>query len=411
MTTFKEITLEKISSTSGITDAFGRMRTSEPSTLIDTKQLYDNLPLVYDDQEVSGSGTGSTHDTDAASSTMTVSNATAGKRVRQTFRRFNYQTGKSHLVFITVTLGAGVSGNVKEVGYGDDNNGIFLQLDGTTLIFTKRSSTSGSPIDSDFAQTLWNIDKLDGTGDSGITLDVTKSQILILDFEWLGVGIVRCGFVIDGIIYYAHAFLNANNIAGVYMSTPNLPIRYSIENTGSGAADSLEHICSTVISEGGQDRIGVVRSITRGSDDFSNAGDGDICPLVSIRLKSTHIGASIDLLKVSVLATAAADYEVVIMFNPTVAGTDAASWTNETNGALQYDISRDNTNTLSGGTILDSEFVSQSNSLGGFSNSIESAQQLGSAIDGTVDEIVLAVRNLSGSNKNFYGSITTRQLI
>ncbi len=48
-------------------DAFGRKRVSDVFTLFDSKQLYDNLPLLYDDQQVSGSGTTSVHNPAKAS--------------------------------------------------------------------------------------------------------------------------------------------------------------------------------------------------------------------------------------------------------------------------------------------------------------------------------------------------------
>ena len=415
MTTFKDMNLNSISSTSGLLDAFGRLRISDPATLIDTKQLYDDLPLVYDDSEVSGGSTTSTHSLLTASTDMGVALTTAGVRTRQTFRRFNYQTGKSHLIMMTGILNDGGaslnSDNFSEIGYFDDDNGVFFSLNGSTLSTVVRGNMTGSAVDSSTAQSAWNVDKMDGTGISKITIDTTKTQIFFVDLEWLGVGTVAYGFVVNRMLYYCHFANHANLETDVYMSTPNLPVRYQIRNVGTGVAATLKHICSTVISEGGQDKIGVLRALTRGSTLFSNAGDSVICPLLSIKLKATHIGATIDLLDVSVLATAAADYEVLTIFNPTIAGVDQASWVNETNGALQYDISRDNTNTLTAGTIMSSDWVAQSNSQGGFSASIDSAQLLGSAIDGTVDEIVLAVRNQSGSNKSFRASIGTRQLI
>ena len=89
--------LSKSTGAGPASDAFGRLRTSEPYTIFDSKQIFDNQPLFWDDQEESGSGTTSVHDADAARTRIGVANTTAGKRTRQTFMRFNYQPGKSQL--------------------------------------------------------------------------------------------------------------------------------------------------------------------------------------------------------------------------------------------------------------------------------------------------------------------------
>ncbi len=239
-------------------DAFGRLRVGNPQTVFDSKQIFDNLPLFWDDQEVSGTGTDSTHSQPNARSRLSV-DTNAGKRVRQTFQRFNYQPGKSMLVILTAVLGAGTSGLTQEVGYFDDNNGLFFRCDGGVLSVVVRSKATGFVVDTVVNQADWNIDKLNGAGHSGITLDLTKTQIFFLDFEWLGVGRVRFGFYLNGQPVYCHEVLNTNNLGVVYMSTPNLPVRYSIENDGTAAAANLDHLCSSVISEGGIRDNGVLQ--------------------------------------------------------------------------------------------------------------------------------------------------------
>jgi len=254
-------------------DAFARFRVSNPETLFDSKQLFDSQPLFWDDQEVSGSGTSSTHSVNLARTQLAVSNLTAGKRVRQTYMRFNYQPGKSQLIFMTAVMSsAGASGISACIGLFDDNNGIFVTSDDNVLKMVIRDKTTGVVVDTEVTQSNFNIDPLDGTGASGITLDITKTQIFVVDFEWLGVGRVRTGFAIDGLIYYCHEFLNTNSLATVYMSTPNLPLRYSLENDGTGPATTMDHICSTVISEGGTQELGVLRHTDSGAISSLSAG-------------------------------------------------------------------------------------------------------------------------------------------
>lgn len=385
-------------------DAFGRLRVSQPQTLFDSKQIFDNQPLFWDDQQVSGTGTGSTHSQATASSTLTVDNLTAGKRVRQTFRRFNYQPGKSQLILMTGVLNqsGGGTGIIQAFGAFDDNNGLFLQNNEGTIQFVNRTSTSGSPVDIIINQAVWNIDTMDGTGPSGITIDFSKTQILVIDYEWLGVGRVRMGFNIDGVTYYCHQFLNANSLNVVYMSTPNLPLRYSIENDGNGGVASLQHICTSVQSEGGQDPTGTLRHIDSGT--IGNLLNNSVYAMLGIRLQATKLGAVIDLLNTSLIATTNNDQvHWEIRFNPTVAGT--FTYSDQTNSAVQTAIGT-NANTVTGGIQIDGGFFSTAQIA---VNALENALRLGAAIDGTRDELVLCVIPIT-NNIAVNTSITWREL-
>ena len=385
-------------------DAFGRFRTSEPFTVFDSKQLFDNQPLFWDDSETSGSGTSSSHSTNTATTTISVSATTAGTRVRQTKMRFNYQPGKSQLILLTGILGTGESGITQRIGLYDDDNGLFFNCEDGTFKITVRTKTSGSAVDTDVAQSSFNLDKLDGTGKSGVTLDLTKTNIFLIDYEWLGVGRVRFGVVVDGIIYYCHQVLNANNLTTVYMSTPNLPLRYEISNDGTGGASSLEHICSTVISEGGVSKNGIVRYVsTNGTHVDANAAD-TIYAIVGIRLKTTCLSASILINNISMLAETNDDFEWILYLNPTVAG--AFTYSDETNSCVQA--ARGATaNTITGGTPLVGGWGDSNTA---FESEIPNALRLGAQIDGTRDEIVLCARPLS-SNSDIQGSITYRELV
>lgn len=393
-------------------DSFGRLRTSSPRTLFDSKQIVDNLPLLWDDQETSGSGTSSTHSTDRSSSTLAVSNLTAGTRIRQTFRRFNYESGKSHLIEITGVLGAAATGITRCFGYYDDNNGIFFEQTATALNVVIRSNT-GSPISEDrVAQTAWNIDRLDGANDdtnpSGITLDVTKSQIFVIDMQWLAVGRVRLGLDVNGTLVYVHEFQNANNLDVAYMSTPNLPVRVEIQNDGTGAAASVEQICATVISEAGEGDTGLTRYISTGGTKLDANVVGTLYALIGMRLKSTHLDVGVFLSNISLVATTSDGFEWVLLFNPTIAvSSPETSFSDVANSAIQKSTGVTGS-TVTGGTAIDGGYVP---SVGrSISVDVKSVLSLGSAIDGTVDEIWLCVRPL-GANADIFGSITYKEQI
>jgi hypothetical protein len=407
-----EALLVSIGSQSQLNDAFARMRTSFPFTIFDSKQIADNQPLFYDDQEVSGGGTSSSWDTDRSSTVMAVSATTAGLRVRQTLQCFNYQPGKSQMAIFTFVMGDTDTGITKEVGLFNDENGIFLRNDGGVISLVVRSYVTGSADDTVIPQASWNIDAMDGDGGSGITLDFEAAQIFFLDLEWLGVGSIRFGFFVDGSPYYVHKQNHANSIDSVYMTTPNLPVRYSIENDGTGAVDDFEQICSTVISEGGVQPTGIVRSVDRGVTAITTASNTLVNPVLSIRLKSTHQDISVIPDKVQVFTTANVDFRWSLLLNPTVAGVDAVSWTSLDDSAIEYDVSRDNTNLLTGGVQLDSGYGSSSNQVTiPIEAAIANALKIGADIAGNSDELVLAVQNLAAGTNPYYGSLTFRELL
>lgn len=391
----------------GGVDSFGRQRVSNPEMIFNSKQLFDNQPLYWNDIEETGSGTSSTYSSNTASTILAVSASTAGKRTRQTYMRFNYQPSKSQLIYITGVLkkSGGGSGIITRMGLFDDNNGIFLQRSNNTISLVVRSNVSGSPSDSNYAtQANWNIDKMDGTGLSGLTLDFSKSQILTFDFEWLGVGCVRVGFVVDGNVFYCHQFNHANNITGVYMSTPNLPLRYQIENTGSGIASSIECICCAVLSEGGKEDVATNLYVSTGTSSITGTKNQNNA-ILGIRLKSAYVGCTIDILDLSVLMSSSDIYEWKLILNPTVAGT--FTYSDITNSALQRAIGDGSTNVASGGTVVAGGYGSSKSEIVG--DQLKNLLKLGSSISGTMDTLVLCIYPLGANNVTCFGSINYRQ--
>jgi len=383
-------------------DAFGRLRVSNLTTLFDSKQINDNMPLFWDDSQTIGGGTTSTYNANQASTTLAVSATTLGTRVRQTFQRFNYQPGKSQLIVMTGLLEDGGNGITARLGYFDDKNGLFFQIKDSIMSVVRRTYVTGSAVDNTVNQSSFNLDTMDGNGPSGITLDPSKTQIMFLDLEWLGVGRARMGFYIAGCPFYCHEFLNTNVLDKVYMSTPNLPVRYEISNDGSGGASSLLHICSSVASEGGVNNLGILRHEDSGS--VASLSTGTKYAILGIKLKSTHIDVSVLLQNLSLLATSQNDLaHWEIQFNPTVAGT--FTYANVTNSAIMV-ATGSASNTVTNGTHIDGGYFSTTLPI---TTALENALRLGAAIDGTVDEIVLVIRPIT-NNITVEGSLTWREL-
>jgi hypothetical protein len=297
-------------------DAFGRLRISAPYTLFDSQNRY-----AADNQFDTNAGGSTTYLPNEALVSLDVTGTLGAETVRQSFRSFPYQPGKGLLVLATFVMNAAKSGLRQRIGYFNTQNGVFFQQNDSALAFVLRSNsipTPGTPSDArTVTQANWNGDKLDGTGVSGYTLDPTKAQILWMDFEWLGVGSVRCGFVINGEYIVCHTFNNANDIASVYMTTAILPVRYEITNvTGTGSSSSLKQICSTVISEGGYEQYSPGH-VARRTTALATIGT-TFLPLVSIRLSSSALGAVVLPQRVQVLPTTSQNYEVALVKNPTL---------------------------------------------------------------------------------------------
>lgn len=372
-------------------DAFGRIRGSAPYTLFDSQNRYAKNDLFS--ESTTGSAT-VTYDANASTVQLNVTAASGDEVVRQTYRSFSYQPGKGLLVMNTFVMPTANSNQRIRIGYFNTENGVFLERDGTTVSFVRRSYTGGSVSNTPVTQANWNGDKLDGTGASGYTLDLTKAQIFWEDFEWLGVGSVRCGFVINGETIICHTFQNANNLTSVYMTTAILPVRYEITNTGASTAATLKQICSTVISEGGYEKK-VATDVVRMTTPNTSIGSSFV-PLMSIRLAPGRLGAVVIPDGYSVLPTAASSvtFEVAMIKNATLTG---ASWVSSTSSNVQQDLSA---TTLTGGTVVFSSYVvasTQTSAPIANGSDYNWDLQLGATLASVSDTYTVAVRALTGT--------------
>jgi hypothetical protein len=312
-------------------DAFGRLRTSSPYTLGDYKHLYAIDPDFIDVKV----GTGATivFDANQAAAILNSGISTNGYTIHQTKRYHHYMPGKSQVIFSTFNFGAAQQNVYKRTGYFDDRDGIFFeQAPNGTLSFVIRSYVTGIASDRRVVQSDWNKDKLDGTGPSKFNLDITKTQLFMTDFEWLGVGRVRCGFSIDGYNIIAHEFYNSNTLPTVYMSNPNLPVRCEVRNTGTqvGAGGSFIQICSTVMSEGGYIDAGREFSHTT---NLRTVGIGSTVPIIQIKLKNSFKGypnrATVKLEDVSVFSNGANVKYEVVKLRSSVGINSTGTWVSE----------------------------------------------------------------------------------
>jgi len=335
---------DRLSPSGTLTDAFGRMRVSEPLTLFDSQHRYQDNNKWFTSNTASSN---TIHQLNESAVDLNVDTVSGHYVYRETGKVFAYQPGKSLLVLNTFAMNTPKTNLRQRVGYFSTENGVFLENDGENTYFVLRSKSSGSVVETRVNQSNWNIDKFDGSGYSAqgvgtehsTGLNVSKANILWFDIEWLGVGDIRCGFVVDGRFVTAHVFHNDNVNTTAYMTTACLPIRYEIENTGTTASNStMKQICSTVISEGGYQLAGKQRSIgipLSAPKDITTAGT--FTPIISIRLKSDRLDSiviPVDMTFVGVTNNTQYRYKVVV--NPVLSGASFVSA--GTNSSVEYDI-------------------------------------------------------------------------
>jgi hypothetical protein len=398
----------------GQIDAFGRLRVSQISTQLDIKQIHDEQPLFFDRVKIGG-GLSTYVNADSASNLTTASDGDAV--IVQTFQRSNYQSGKSHQIFLTFANMHAQPNITKRVGYFDSNtttpfdsnkDGIWLESsNGTIYLVVSKDGTENK-----IPQGAWNTDKMDGTGKSGITLDFSKTQIVLIEFEWLGVGGARISYVVDMAIVTAHQFNHANVLSDVYMQSPNKPLRYEIRQTGAGSG-TLKQICCTVGSEGSINEIGKILSVNNGVGFINANSTSSVYALLGLRLKSTNTDTEVDVIDYVLHTTTSTDLIYSIILNPTVAGT--FNYADVTNSNLQIAkgdaVSNPSTNTVTGGTVLQSGYLKAGAgalSGGNANRELVNALRLGASITGVSDTIVLCVQPLT-ANADVYGAITWRE--
>ena len=231
-------------------DAFGNLRTSMANILGGYEySTFDQAGLFTDNIATGGT---ITYDPVGSRTVLGVTGTNGSSAIRTTNRYHFYQPGVGNLVIMTQSLNdTGKANNIRRWGYFDQFNGLFFELNGTTLNVVKRSNTTGAVVDTPVPQSQWNGDHMDGTGVSGMTLDLTKANFYWIDYTWLGVGTVRFGVLApDGARWVCHTIQNPNSNIGPYTATGSLPIRYENVNVGATSGTSeINAICAAIYAE------------------------------------------------------------------------------------------------------------------------------------------------------------------
>ena len=353
----------------GSVDAFGRSRTSEPFTLADYTHIYgEEVELLT---KAVGVGATTEVNPNTASIALIVGTGATDQVIHQSRMYHHYMPGKSQSIMASFNFLDVRENTTKKVGYYDDRNGVFVQQEGDgTVSVVRRSFNTGIASDTVVNQVNWNLDPMDGTGITSTTLDFTKTQLFVTDFQWLGVGRIRCGFVLGGRTIYFHEFNHSNIEEHAYWSLPSLPIRCEVVNTGAAVGiTSMEQICSTVLSEGGYVETGVEFGAFNGPISFSNSGGATArqC-IMAIRCKNTFKGipnrTTVRVTDIECLSDST-NCRIEVWRLPGNSNITGGSWVSAHNdSAVEYNVGITTNFTTTGGDLKQASLIAANNPSG-----------------------------------------------
>lgn len=384
-------------------DAAGRIRVSDTDLIESLHFANAAHTTLLINTSSTGSGTAAFN---SATSSLRLSNTTSSSDsiIIQTRRYFRYNAGRSYLVTISGNVGAKKANVRQRIGYFDTNNGLFFQQDSTNLAVVVRTNASGSPVDTAVNQSSWNLDKLDGTGVSGVTLDTTKHNLYVIDFLWHGAGRIRFGIFYNGQILYCHQINWANTSASPYMRRPALPLRAELTNTGTAASSTnLDLVCFAYQKES-SDNLQAPYAFTA-STGVTNKTSNSTTPLpvISIRPKTTLNGLTnripIQIDQFEVLAVQDTLY-VRLVLNGSLTGASFTS-VNATS-AVEYDVSA---TAVTGGTVIYETYVTGGGKGGSTLTHILGEAVLGLDIAGTTADIITVAAAKIAGNTDTYAVI------
>lgn len=393
---------------------FARVRMANPEVFFDLKQITTDAGthssnLMINSTELSGSGTSAAYSSALSRTRLSVSAGTNGKRSLRTAQAFSYKSGQALIAIFTFNFVSSTANVIKRVGLFDDTDGAWLQENGSQY----RLAVLNNVNETNAVQSNWNLDPMDGTGPSGITIDWTKIQMFFIDMEWNSR--IRYGFIINGKPIYAHEINHTNSGTGVMMRNPNLPARFTIENTASAATTLFDVFGCTIIGEGRRANSGIVRTFDRGTTPINLTGTS-IYPIIAIRANADFPQGDIHPVSCSLYSPDNVDYRWLLIANPTI-NSPTGSWTSPPFSSMEVNNSWTETTTLTisatTSIVLESGYATSSaTSKSSFYKRFDLGERMqfwpgfDEATPTNYIELVLAVEPFVAGSEDFYGTLT-----
>lgn len=318
-------------------DSFERARVSEPVNIFEYSfgaQAPATATNIWESTAF-GAGTESLT-TNLYATDLNTTTATGTGRWIQSFAHCRYAPGISTLLRFTASFNAAVTNVRSRVGMFTDQgtfpstagDGVFFELDGATLSVVRRYMTQGAGgTEERVNQSSWNLDKMDGTGASGVTLNLTKPQHMVIEYQWLGVGTIRFGFETGakGIVW-CHEMISVNAISEAWGRTGTLPVRAECYTFGTAAQAGKLTLINCVVQQEGIVTNRPWRYFGAVSGTTAKVGGtaAGMFPVISLRAASTNdltkratiIPVSFEV-NVVVVGTGTTSLQVALIMNPT----------------------------------------------------------------------------------------------
>ncbi len=346
-------------------DMTGRMKVVTPTQLIGSQWTYGKLPLTWGEIIT---GTGAVVEPSAQNSStylkLTTGTANNDSVIFQTRRHWRYQVFRTHSISWAIVFGAHQTNVTKMFGQGLNNNGWFVEQSGGTYYFVKRSNV-GIALpgfnELKIARANWNLDRLDGTGPSGLNLDLSKGISWVIDYVWHGTQGINFGINYFDRVIYCHQMVFTATLDEPYSRNAILPLRAMVQNTG------------TVSSPGGEMQIGPVSynvySSCESTDSYVFSASNKTTAIsvtstttptymIAIRPKATFLGANnrANLIPISFELLSSAEIYYEVLADVTI-GT--GTWISPDSRSLaEYSI---NFGTVSGERVVGSGYISGGN--------------------------------------------------
>jgi hypothetical protein len=361
---------------------------------------YTKDPLIWD-EEITGTASSSL-DLYETMVLMTVGSTIGDKVVRQTKRILPYVPGRENEICMNFILEAQTSGIRQRLGMFDETAGLFLEDDGANYSVVVRKNTAGGVVETRIARANWNGDKLDGTGGSGITLDLSRIQTIVFEYNWFS-GHAEIKFIIGNYAHSIHQFEFNNAIEAVYINSPFLPIRWEIENTGGTAGSHVLAVGSyATLSEAGTVPLGVKNTVITPLTGINCSSANTFYPILSIRLRSSRIKGTVLPLSFQVAALDNAPIFYKVLLNPTLTG--ATTWNTYADTHIEFNA--DATAVAEGDYTITAGYISPNGQGGMLTLNTESSFQLGRLNMGVDSEVITIVAASTSANKDVFASLT-----
>lgn len=371
-----------------------RLKTSPFQTVFFNTFQFGKETDVWDESLV-GIAT-ATHNPSSSNIVMQVGVTTGSKIIRQTKNVMRYIPGRAATLAFAIRLETPQVGIRRRFGIFDDYNGAYFEDDGGTYSYVLRSNVTGIVTETRVTRDNWNGEKFDGNGWTGVTADPTKQQMISINYEWYGAGMVQFNWLMKNETIKSHTFDNSNTQPYVWCSTPFLPIRVELENvTGVAGTHYIYQGSNSLIQEGEPEKLGTLLSIANPITGTTMPSSNTFYPIISLRLKSTQLSAVMLLRSLQAATNDNTNVYWKLLENPTLTG---ASWQNhpDPNSFIQYDTTA---TALTGGTPLLNGFT-----VGGGAQLIEidskAALQIGRSGIGTISDIYTLACASPNANKS-----------